>query len=113
MPSYLISNRSGGDLLWSGAPYSGTPSPVGGIYVTLDSTASGNAYIAYSGGITVRSGGVWLSGTAGSLDGVPVFPGGSFMIPEIAIRKVSGNVNVYVQTDPAGSGQARLYYEVY
>ena len=114
MPSFLISNRSGGDTLWSGALYSGSPAPVGGIQLYLDPSASGNAYIGLSGGMTIRSGGLWGSGALGGmLDGMLVPPGGNYFIPKEGLVKLSGNVNVYVSADAAASGQARLYFEVF
>jgi len=111
MPSYLIGNRSGGDLLVSGNPWSGQIRPQGGVQLRLDKNASGTAYVAFSGGMTVTSGSVWLSG-GGLMDGSPLYPGDALFVPRIATG-ASGSFSLYVMADAAASGQARLYYDVY
>ena len=116
MPSFIIGNRSGGDPVVSGNPWSGQVGiagqfPTGGVQLGLDKDASGCAYVALSGGVTVRSGGFFLSG-GGLLDGVQVHPGGAYFIPRIATGP-SGFINIFVACDAAASGQARLFYDVY
>lgn len=111
MPSYIIGNRSGGDPVISGMPWSGKIVPQGGIQLRLDKNASGNAYIGLSGGTTVNSGGFFLSG-GGLLDGMQLTPGDGYWIPHIATGP-SGFINVVASCDSAASGQARLFYEVF
>jgi hypothetical protein len=113
MPSYLVSNLSGGDLLYSGDLYSGYGAPYGGVIVTADKKNSGNIYVSLSGGMTIQSGGVWLSGRAGVMDGIAIPPGTSYWIPKTGIVKTSGTLNIYVASDAACSGQAVAYYELY
>ena len=81
-----------------------------GIQFFLDPSASGSAYIFLSGGGTISSGGFFLSG--GFSDGMKVPPGGSYFIPKMACG-VSGQLGIWTQCDPACSGQARLYFEVF
>ena len=115
MPSMLLggpgSTTSGGICLVSGAQYSGSIVPVGGIQLRIDKNASGNVYIGFSGGITVASGGFRLSG-GGNLDGVQFGAGDSYFIPRLGTG-MSGFPSVYVSTDAVGSGQTRIYWELY
>ena len=112
MPSFLMSNRSGGDLLLSGNPWSGQLRPQGGIQVRWDKNASGNAFVGLSGGMTVQSGGFFLSGSSGMLDGMQLAPGDTYWIPHIATG-ASGLFSVYITCEVAASGQGRVYYEVF
>lgn len=109
----MLGNRSGGDPLISGNPWSGFNAqfPLGGIQLGLDKDASGSVYVALSGGVTIKSGGFFLSG-GGLMDGVQVKPGGSYFIPRSATGP-SGSITIFVACDPAASGQARLYYDPY
>ena len=113
MPSYLIGNASGGELVISGNPWSGQNAqfPVGGIQIELDREASGSIYVGLSGIVTVKSGGFFLSG-GGLLDGMQVKPGGSYFIPRLGTG-LSGFISVRIASDPAVSGQGRAYWEVY
>jgi hypothetical protein len=116
MPSTIIGNpvASGPQILISGNVFSGKGAyfPQGGVQLVLDRSASGSVYVGLSGGTTLTSGGFYLSGTLGGLDGVQLAPGASYYIPRIAFP-VSGLINVYVRHDAPCSGQARLYYEVF
>lgn len=111
MPSFLLGNRSGGDPVISGNPWSGQLVPAGTLLLHLDRSASGNAYYGFSGGMTIQSGGFFLSG-GGLMDGMALNPGESHSIPKYAFR-VSGTVNLFAGCDPAASGQGRLYWEAY
>lgn len=111
MPSFLIGNASGGNQLISGFPWSGKPMPIGGVQLRLDSNASGSVYFALSGGVTIRSGGFFLSG-GGLMDGFQLGPGQQYFIPRLGTGE-SGALSVYVAGEAATSGQARLYYEMY
>ena len=115
MPSFVIGKRSGGDLLISGNPWSGTVLPRGGIQFRLDKNASGCAYIALSGGMTINSGGLFLSGQSGMLDGMQLGPGDAYFMPvsDLDPRRFSGNFRVWVDCDPSCSGQARMYYDIH
>lgn len=93
---------------WSGV--SNKPA-IGGIQLRLDRAASGNAYIALSGGGTQQSGGFLLSGI-NTTDGMQIGPGDAYFLPRISFTP-SGQLNVYVMSDAACSGQARLYYECF
>lgn len=118
MPSILLGTPalSGGMILVSGFPWSGKAmDPVGGIQLRLHPNASGNVYVALSGGpnlsggITLNSGGLFMSG-GGLNDGMILAPGDAYFIPRIATG-LSGNLTIYIRHDAACSGQARLYYE--
>jgi len=114
MPSTIIGNplASGPQIIVSGNPWSGLQvMPQGGIQLKLGSGAAGNVYIGLSGGTTLNSGGLFLSGASGLLDGMPVGPGESYFIPRYAF-KTSGTYTVYARHDAAASGIARLYYEI-
>lgn len=114
MPSTLLTAASGSPFplfsgnLWSGQ---GTPHPIGGVQLTLSPTASGNAYVSLSGGGTVNSGGMFLSG-GGLLDGMVMTPGAGYFIPKIGCG-VSGTLQIYATCDAAGSGQSRLFWECF
>lgn len=114
MPSKLLTCASGSPYplvsgnLWSGQ---GAYHPVGGIQFYLDETSSGKAYVGYSGGFTVNSGTLALSGGATSLyglgDGYPIRPGESFFLPRVGM---TSGAAPYATCDPACSGQARLWW---
>jgi hypothetical protein len=113
MPGAVIGSFSGGQLLISGGNYSGVGlafKPAGQVQLTAWKSNSGNVYVAFSGGVTVLSGGFPLSG-GGLRDGVPVAPGDTYSVPKLAIPN-SGIFNIYVAPDAACSGQARVFWEV-
>lgn len=111
MPSLILGNRSGGENILSGNTFSGhILSPIGGVTLRLAATASGNIYVGMSGGVTINSGGVAPNHLSGMLDGVLVPPGGTWVVPK-AFLGPSGFPQIFIATDPAASGQARLYYE--
>jgi len=118
MPSVLVGNISGGTQLFSGWPYSGRPQlPVGGVQLRWDPNASGYAYVALSGGVTINSGTFFLSGgslssgTLGIMDGFPLKPGDPYFLSKLNFP-VSGLMNIWIACDAAASGQARMYYEI-
>lgn len=115
MPSILLGNplASGAQQIISGFPWSGRAQyPVGGVQFKVDKNCSGNIYIGLSGGMHIGSGGMFLSGNSGLLDGMQLGPGDGYFVPRLATGP-SGNLNIWAFTDPACSGQARLYYEIY
>lgn len=114
MPSTLVTAASGAPFpLVSGNFWSGTGGfhPVGGIQLRAGLSNSGSVYVGLSGGMTVTSGGFFLSG-GGLNDGMPLAAGDSLFIPKVAFQ-TSGVVNVYVNCDAACSGQARIFWEAY
>lgn len=114
MASTILGNplASGAQLLVSGCYWSGSnPIPTGGVQLYLDETASGNAYVAFSGNMTFLSGGMFLSG-GGLDDGMKLRPGTGYFIPRLATGN-SGQLAMYVRHDPACSGQARLWFQVF
>ncbi len=121
MPSYLIGNppNSGFQPLISGNFWSGRGDrfPTGGIQVYWDANASGAAFIAFSGGHpnsggpTIQSGGMFLSGL-GDMDGFKLAPGTSYFIPRQVLGP-SGTVNIYIGCEVAASGQGRMYWEAF
>jgi hypothetical protein len=113
MPSFIVSNKSGGDQFVSGWPWSGQrASPVGGVQMVWDANASGNCYVGLSGGMTVQSGGFWQSGQSGMMDGVQITPGNSYFIPRLGTG-FSGVLNLFASCDATASGQGRLYFEIF
>jgi hypothetical protein len=114
MPSAVLSAASGAPFplvsgnFWSGA---GVGHPIGEVRLKLHSNASGNAYISLSGGGTVNSGGFFLSGV-NTTDGMLVTPGEVYSVPKLGLQS-SGTLGIYATCDPAASGQARLYFEIY
>jgi hypothetical protein len=110
MPSVVVGFVSGGQLMLSGYPFTRSE-PIGGLQLVAAGFNSGMVYVGLSGGVTVNSGGMFLSG-GGALDGIPLAPGGSYFIPKLGFPQ-SGVVNVYLGSDAACSGQARLYYEFF
>lgn len=118
MPSVVLGQplASGGQNILSGCacPWSGqAPSPVGGVQLRWMVGVSGaNCYISLSGGMTVTSGQMFLSGGAASglLDGMVMTPGDSYYIPHIATGP-SGFLSIYALCDGPASGIGRLYWE--
>ena len=117
MPGIRLNNQSGGQLAISGAWYSGNGSePIGSILFRAAVYNSGAMYVGLSGGITINSGGLNLSGFAngsGLMDAVPVYPGDCYQLPRLATLRYSGNFNVYIATDPAVSGQGYAFWEIF
>lgn len=114
MPSIILGNpaASGPVNVVPSYPFSGQRRrPLGGVLLSLWGSASGNAYIGYSGNITMNSGGLQLSG-GHSLDGFQLRPGESRLIPPLLASPLSGVIAIYAHVDGAASGQGRLYYEV-
>lgn len=112
MPSTIAGQplASGPQLLVSGCYWSGKPaSPVGGVLVVLDRTASGSIYLGFSGSLTLTSGGFPLSG-GGLTDGVQLAPGQERFIPRLMTGN-SGQLSIYFWHDAAISGQGRVYWE--
>lgn len=114
MPSLVLGQplASGPQIIVSGNPWSGlAPTPVGGIQFRWISSG-GNAYIGLSGGMTINSGQMFLSGgpNSGLLDGFPLAPGDGYFIPKLAFP-LSGTYNVYAMCDQVASGVGRLYFE--
>lgn len=115
MPSILVGVISGGQLMVSGTLTSGRqPKPQGGIQIKAGGANSGNVYVALSGNMTINSGVLSAGGVAsgGNMDGLALSPGDAYWVPAGAMA-VSGAINVYLGTDAASSGQARIYYEIY
>lgn len=114
MPSVRIGVVSGGQIVLSGVPWSGTACPQGLVVLRWERAASGNIYIALSGNMTVNSGGFSTSGGfahSGLLDGMQLGPGEVYTIPKIGLQ-TSGTFTVYATPDAAASGN-RLYFEIY
>ena len=116
MPSTLLGNPmlSGPQIVISGNPWSGFhASPVGGVQLRAATNSSGVIYIYVSGGagMTINSGGFFLSGL-GLLDGMPLGRGDAYWLPKLALP-VSGTLNLYAHVSVEGSGQTRLYYEIF
>lgn len=117
MPSFLIGNRPGGDVILSGQNYGsgGVRLPRTGVQLRLDRAASGNAYVGLSGNLTINSGMISVvSGgpNSGLLDGMEMGPGDAYFIPAAAFPS-SGTFNVFASCDAACSGQARLFFDVW
>ena len=123
MPSVILGNTSGGQLLISGNPWSGrlmnagiqlkwVPSPS-----SPPRLGSGNAYIALSGNMTTNSGAVLGSGGAasGMVDGMCLGPGDAYYIEPSVIANSqgtgSGVFNIYAACDALVSGVGRIYFE--
>ena len=113
MPSFIVGNpvASGPQIFLSGNFWSGRLAPVGGILVALDIAASGAVYIGLSGGTTLNSGGMLLSG-GGNLDGVQLNPGKERFIPRLGLNP-SGSIGLYFRHDVACSGQGRVFWEAW
>ncbi len=129
MPSLLLGNplASGAQCVVSGGAgvYSGHMTPTSTLLLRWVS-ASGNCYIAFSGGgpplsgniMTIASGGFALSGgcLSGMLDGMPMAPGDTYLVPVVALTNkgpTSGLYNVFALADVAASGIGRLYFEFF
>ena len=115
MPSVQIGLVSGGQIVLSGDPWSGTAGyPQGLVVLRWERAASGNVYIALSGNMTVNSGGFSTSGGfahSGLLDGMQLGPGDVYTIPKLAL-KTSGTCTIYATPDAAASGN-RIFFEVF
>jgi hypothetical protein len=116
MPSVLIGQplASGSQPLVSGNPWSGTRIPIGGITMRWGGPA--NAYVTLSGGpplsgpdLHIGSGGMFLSGTSGLMDGFPLSSGESLFVPKALL--ISGQFNIYIGCDAAASGIGRMWWE--
>ncbi len=131
MPSFVVAYTPGSGYTpaFSGNPWSGQIEPVGGIQFRADKNNSGAVYISLSGafvfsgqmgllvgsgGPTITSGSMFLSGgmNSGACDGFPIYAGDAYFTPKLAF-KVSGVYNICLACDPACSGQARVYAEVF
>lgn len=107
MPSTLIGGQSGGVQLVSGNPWSGQMTAPTGLRLRVTSNSSGSAFIAYSGGITIFSGGALASG--GMSDGLEMRvtdPWYTMQLP------VGGAQNIYATATAANSGQVRINWGV-
>ena len=116
MPSVIVGipDASGLQQLISGNPWSGALVPTGGVQLRLSRNASGSIYVGLSGTVRLNSGGVFLFGGSGLLDGMEVGPGDAYFIPKMAFPGYrSGNYDVYFWHDAAASGRARLYFEAF
>ena len=127
MASFLLGFKSGGNNLLSGSYFSGQGGlhPVGGIQLRADKSNSGAIYVAFSGGMTIGSGGLNLSGFAnmsGAMDGSPIYAGDGYFVPKLIFNTPpgssgfignSGNPGIFVNPDAACSGAARIYVEVF
>lgn len=111
MPSTQLFFQSGGIGLVSGAIYSGSPRPVGGVQLLYSNTAqSGPIYIGLpnlSGDATTAASGGSLS-SGGLADGMEMIPGNSYFVPKV--RLVSGIESIRVLV-PAPASGARLFWE--
>ena len=114
MPSLLLFPQSGGIALVSGAIYSGTGLPVGGVQLKLAAGAPSLIYVALPGlsgstsGLapTSTSGGSMTSG--GLTDGMELSAGDSYFVPRS--RLVSGISTISLVVPAAASG-GRLFWE--
>ena len=110
MPSALLFSQSGGIGLVSGAIFSGTPLPIGGIQFKLAKAAPSLIYVCLpnlSGSVaTGTSGGSLTSG--GLSDGMEVSPGDAYFVPRS--RLVSGIETPRLIVPAAASG-GRLFWE--
>lgn len=114
MPSFLVGKPvlSGPDVMVSGWAWSGKASyPVGYVQIRTHPNSSGNIFLGYSGGMTMNSGGLFLSG-GGLLDGMLLAPGDAFAVPRLATGQ-SGNLSIYFRGEAATSGQARVFWEIF
>lgn len=107
MPSTIVGAQSGGVVLVSGNPYSGIYPQPGGLLLRLAGESSGNAYIAYSGGVTINSGGALASG--GLRDGMEIRPGDAWLGVKIPPNGIAG---IYATVAAAVSGQVRINWNV-
>lgn len=105
MPSTIVGGQSGGVPLWqSGAMWSGPGlGIVGGVRLKV---VSGPAYIGFSGGLTINSGGGSASG--GAMDGFEMTAAdGHQVIPRMLIA--SGQ-QLWATVPTAASGVPRVYW---
>lgn len=108
MPSTIVGFMSGGQPLVSGNFFSGRPGPAV-VRLTAWPSNSGSVYVGLSGGMTITSGGFFLSG-GGLLDGMPLKPGDTYSVPR-PLLGASGSTRIYLACDAECSGQARVYWE--
>lgn len=106
MPSILLGFQSGGAPLCSGDFFSGRVggSPRG-IFVQNAWDSSGAIYLAWSGNVTITSGGMLSSG--GTMDGREVGPGRSMGYP----LPPGGPASVYAICTAGVSGRVRLFWD--
>ena len=78
-----------------------------------DPLANGMVFIGLNSGMTVNSGGMFLSGGAnsGRHDGIPIKAGDPYFIPKSDLS-VSGTFNIYAVPEAAASGN-RLYFQAF
>jgi hypothetical protein len=110
MPSTMLFPQSGGIALVSGAIFSGTLFPIGGVQLKLAKAAPGIVYVGVTNlsglAITSLSGGSLSSG--GLTDGMEMSPGDAYFIPKC--RLVSGIESITCIV-PAASSGSRLFWE--
>ena len=114
MPSIQVGFFSGGQVLISGNPWSGTSSPSAYVLLRWDRHAAGDVYISLSGGMHIMSGGSSSSGGtaySGLLDGMQLGPGDTYQVPK-PFTGNSGSFNIFAMSDVAASG-THLMYEVF
>jgi hypothetical protein len=114
MPSVLI-GASGPQPLWSGNYFSGrSPFTCNGVQLLWDANGSGYCYVGFSGNMTAFSGGPYLSGNLGYVDGFPLSRGAGLFIPRHRLMPglLSGELHVFARVDAAASGQ-RLSWETF
>jgi len=110
MPSTQLFSQSGGIGLVSGAIFSGTGFPVGGIQLKLAAAAPGTIYVGLpnlSGTVTTSVSGGSLS-SGGLADGMELVAGASYFVPNT--RLVSGIETIRLDVPAAASG-GRLFWE--
>ena len=107
MPSLLIGAQSGGVRLVSGNPYSGASIPFHGVFLRLAAAISGYAYVGFSGGITIGSGGGLSSG--GLADGIEIGAGGERYVGTPG----GGLEDVYLTCLTTLSGTLRMFWQPY
>ena len=112
MPSTVLGNpaASGPQIIYSGNLWSGQGTmPIGGIQLRSAPWSSGTIYVGFSGNVTMRSGGMLLSG-GGLADGMPLTAGDSLFVPR-AKMNVSGQLTIWAWHDAECSGQGRLFWQ--
>lgn len=104
MPSLIVGAQSGGVPLVSGMVYSGYGLPKQGVRLYNDVVSSGPVYAAWSGGVTIGSGGALTSG--GMNDGIPIPPNVTYHMP----MPPGGPASVYLTITAANSGLCRVWW---
>lgn len=108
MPSLIVGAQSGGVPIVSGNPYSGKFPQFGGVSLRVTTNSSGSAFVAYSGNITMFSGGALTSG--GLRDGLELRVGD----PAVGIAiPPNGLEGIYATVAATVSGQVRLAWNPY